>query len=192
MILEPNYLRSLDIKVLKKQFTKSRGKMQKRKERLDKAGFETGFQTFVDNWNQSGKIPTITAIREATGDNETQMKNNMIYIIAELERYAEDQRTLLSYQMEQRRELVYQLNESGYDTIDIKNVQKFVKFLEWIHSSNLDHMLYIETYEESEKGYGRSKRRERTEEEKKRVLEMFELWKDNEEYLPEELLKEYL
>lgn len=192
MILEPNYLRSLDMKALKKQFTKSRGKMQKRKERLDKAGFETGFQTFVNNWNQSGKIPTITVIRETTGDNETQMRNSMIYIIAELERYAEDQRTLLSYQMEQRRELVYQLNEAGYDNIDIKNVQKFVEFLEWIHNSNLDHMLYIETYEESEKGYGRSKRRERTEDEIERVLEMFELWKDNEGSLPEEIIKEYL
>ena len=191
MILEPNYLRSLSTKELKKQFTKSRSKMQKRKDRLDQAGFDTGFQRFVNNWNNAGKIPTISSIRLSTNDNETQMRNAMVYIIAELERYSEDPRTLKSYQMEQRKELVEQFRESGYD-ISMDNVQDFVDFLDWIHNSNLDHMLYTETYEENERGYGRSKKRTRTEEEKKRVMELFEIWKENEGYLPEETIKGYL
>ena len=191
MILEPNYLRSLSTKELKRQFTKSRSKMQKRKDRLDKAGFDTSFQRFVNNWNNAGRIPTISSIRVSTGDNEIQMRNAMIYITAELERYADDPRTLKSYQMEQRKELVEQFRESGYD-IDMDNVQDFVDFLDWMHNSNLDHMLYTETYEENERGYGRSKKRSRTEEEKKRVMELFEIWKENEGSLPEETIKEYL
>lgn len=191
MILEPNYLRSLSFSELKKQYTKSRSKMQKRKDRLDKAGFKTGFQNFVNNWNQNGKIPTISSLRVSTRDNQTQMQNSMIYIIAELERYAEDQRTFVSYQKEQRQELAEQFQESGYD-IDTKNVQDFVDFLEWVHTSSLDHMLYTETYEESEKGFGRSKRHERTEKEKEKVMELFKLWQENDKSLPEELIKEYL
>lgn len=191
MILEPNYLRSLSMKELKQQFTKSRSKMQKRKDRLDQAGFDTSFQRFVNNWNNAGKIPTISSIRVSTGDNEIQMRNAMVYIIAELERYSEDPRTLKSYQMEQRKELVEQFRASGYE-IAMDNVQDFVDFLDWIHNSNLDHMLYIETYEENERGYGRSKKRTRTEEEKKRVMELFNIWKENDGSLPEETIKEYL
>lgn len=191
MILEPNYLRSLSTKELKQQFTKSRSKMQKRKDRLDQAGFDTSFQRFVNNWNNAGKIPTISSIRVSTGDNEIQMRNAMVYIIAELERYSEDPRTLKSYQMEQRKELVEQFRASGYE-IAMDNVQDFVDFLDWIHNSNLDHMLYIETYEENERGYGRSKKRTRTEEEKKRVMELFNIWKENDGSLPEETIKEYL
>lgn len=191
MIMEPNYLRSLSFTDLKKQYSKSRSKMQKRKDRLDKAGFKTGFQNFVNNWNQNGKIPTISSLRVSTGDNQTQMQNSMIYIIAELERYAEDPRTFVSYQKEQRQELAEQFQESGYD-INAKNVQDFVDFLDWVHTSSLDHMLYTETYEESEKGFGRSKRHERTEKEKEKVMELFKLWQKNEGSLPEELIKEYL
>lgn len=191
MIIEPNYLRSLSFTELKRQYSKSRSKMQKRKDRLDKAGFKTGFQNFVDNWNQNGKIPTISSLRVSTGDNQTQMQNSMIYIIAELERYAEDPRTFVSYQKEQRQELAEQFQESGYD-IDAKNVQDFVDFLDWVHTSSLDHMLYTETYEESEKGFGRSKRYERTEKEKENVVKLFKLWQENEGSLPEELIKEYL
>lgn len=191
MIIEPNYLRSLSFTDLKKQYSKSRSKMQKRKDRLDKAGFNTGFQNFVDNWNQNGKIPTISSLRVSTEDNQTQMQNSMIYIIAELERYAEDPRTFVSYQKEQRQELAEQFQESGYD-IDVKNVQDFVDFLDWVHTSSLDHMLYSETYEASEKGFGRSKRYERTEKEKEKVMELFKLWQENEGSLPEELIKEYL
>ena len=191
MILEPSYLRSLSFPELKKQYTKSRSKMQKRKDRLDKSDFKTSFQTFVNNWGQDGKIPTISSLRTSTGDNQTQMQNSMIYIIAELERYAEDPRTLTSYQKQQRRELAEQFQESGYD-IDYNNVQDFLDFLDWMHDSNNDHIMYRETYEEGEKGYGRSKRRERTEEEKKQVMELFKLWKENEGSLTEEILKEYL
>ena len=191
MILEPNYLRSLDMKALKIQFSKSRSKMQKRKDRLDKAGYKTSFQNFVNNWNQEGKIPTISSLRVSTGDNEKQMQNSMIYIIAELERYSEDPRTLASYQKQQRIELAEKFQEAGYD-ITYNNVQDFLDFLDWTHTSSLDHMLYTETYEEGEKGYGRSKRRERTEKEKERVMELFKLWKENEGSLPEELIKEYL
>ena len=191
MIIEPNYLRSLSFAELKRQYSKSRSKMQKRKDRLDKAAFNTGFQNFVNNWNQGGKIPTISSLRASTGDNQTQMQNSMIYIIAELERYAEDPRTFVSYQKEQRQELAEQFQESGYD-IDAKNVQDFVEFLEWMHTSSLDHMLYSETYEESERGHGRSKRKPRTEKEKEKVMELFELWKANEGMLSEELIKEYL
>ena len=191
MILEPNYLRSLSFPDLKKQYTKSRSKMQKRKDRLDKADFDTSFQTFVNNWGQDGKIPTISSLRITTGDNETQMQNSMIYIIAELERYAEDPRTLVSYQKQQRRELAEQFQEEGYD-INYNNVQDFLDLLDWMHNSNNDHIMYRETYEEGEKGYGRSKRRERTEEEKKQVMELFKLWKENEGSLTEEILKEYL
>lgn len=191
MITEPNYLRSLSFAELKQQYSKSRSKMQKRKDRLDKSGFNTGFQNFVNNWNQGGKIPTISSLRTSTGDNQTQMQNSMIYIIAELERYADDPRTFVSYQKEQRQELAEQFKESGYD-IDAKNVQDFIDFLEWMHTSSLDHMLYSETYEESEKGHGRSKRHERTEKEKEKVIELFKLWQENEGMLPEELIKEYL
>lgn len=191
MIIEPSYLRSLSMPELKKQFSKSRSKMQKRKDRLDKADFDTSFQTFVNSWGQDGRIPTISSLRVTTGDNEKQMQNSMIYIIAELERYAEDPRTLVSYQKQQRMELVEQFQESGYD-VNYNNVGQFLKFLEWMHNSNNDHILYRETYEEGEKGYGRSKRRERTEEEKKQVMELFELWKENEGSLTEEILKEYL
>ena len=191
MIIEPNYLRSLSFAELKQQYSKSRSKMQKRKDRLDKSGFNTGFQNFVNNWNQNGKIPTISSLRTSTGDNKTQMQNSMIYIISELERYGEDPRTFVSYQKEQRQELAEQFQEYGYD-IDANNVQDFVDFLDWMHTSSLDHMLYSETYEESEKGHGRSKRHKRTEKEKAKVMELFELWKENEGSLPEELIKEYL
>lgn len=191
MIIEPSYLRSLSMPELKKQFSKSRSKMQKRKDRLDKADFDTSFQTFVNSWGQDGRIPTISSLRITTGDNEKQMQNSMIYIISELERYAEDPRTLVSYQKQQRMELVEQFQALGYD-INADNVQQFLNFLEWMHNSNNDHILYRETYEESEKGYGRSKRRERTEEEKKQVMELFKLWKENEGSLTEEILKEYL
>lgn len=191
MIIEPGYLRSLSFKDLKNQFTKSRGKMQKRKDRLDQKGFRTSFQTFVNSWNNSGKIPTITSLSQSTGDNERQMANSMIYIISELERYAEDPRTLTSYQMEQRRELAEQFNESGYN-VTPESVQEFIDFLEWIHNSDLDHILYQDTFEESEKGYGRSKRRKRTYEEKEKIMELFTIWKDHEGYLPEEILRENL
>lgn len=191
MILEPSYLRSLSFEDLKKQYTKSRSKMQKRKNRLDAAGFRTSFQNFVDRWNNDGKIPTISSLRLSTQDNKKQMTNSMIYIIAELERYAEDPRTLVSWQKQQREELAQQFRDNGYN-IATEDVNDFVDFLEWMHNSNLDHALYTETYEESEKGYGRSKRKERTDKEKENVMELFNIWKENEGYLPEEVIKEYL
>lgn len=191
MIIEPNYLRSLSFPELKKQYTKSRSKMQKRKDRLDAAGFHTTFQTFVNKWGQSGKIPTIASIKRSTGNNKTQMINSMVYIIAELERYAEDPRTSLMYQKRQRKELAEEFQESGYN-VNSDNVEDFLEFLDWMHNSNLDHVLYIETYEEGERGYGRAKRRERTEKEKERVMELFKLWQENDGSLSEEILKEYL
>lgn len=191
MIIEPNYLRSLSFTDLKKQYSKSRSKMQKRKDRLDKGGFKTGFQNFVNNWNQGGKIPTISSLRVSTGDNETQMRNSMIYIISELERYAEDPRTYVSYQRQQRAELAEEFRESGYNISD-EDINDFIEFLDWAHNSSLDHMLYTDTYEANSAGFGRSKRKPRTDKEKENVVKLFKLWQDNDKSLPEELIKEYL
>lgn len=191
MILEPSKLRELSLGELKKQYTKTRGKMQKRKDRLDIAGFDTNYQHFVDKWNHGGKIPTITSLRESTGDNEQQLKNSMIYIIAELERYAEDDRTLVSYLKEQRNEMAERLRESGYN-VSNEDMTQFIYFMDWMHNSNLDHALYTETYEVNEKGYGRSKRRERTEAEKANVMTLFEEWKKNKGYMSEEFYRKYL
>lgn len=191
MIIEPNYLRSLSFAELKQQYSKSRSKMQKRKDRLDKAGFNTGFQNFVNNWNQGGKISTISSLRRSTGDNIVQMRNSMIYIISELERYAEDPRTYVSYQRQQREELAEEFRESGYN-ISNEDVNDFIEFLDWAHNSSLDHMLYTETYEANSAGFGRSKRKPRTDKEKENVVKLFKMWKDNGKSLPEELIKEYL
>lgn len=191
MIIEPNYLRSLSFTELKQQYTKSRSKMQKRKDRLDKGGFKTGFQNFVNNWNQGGKIPTISSLRRSTGDNTVQMSNSMIYIISELERYAEDPRTYVSYQRQQRSELAEEFRESGYNISD-EDINDFIEFLDWAHNSSLDHMLYTETYEANSAGFGRSKRKPRTDKEKENVIKLFKLWQENEGSLPEELIKEYL
>lgn len=191
MIIEPNYLRSLSFSELKQQYSKSRSKMQKRKDRLDKGGFKTGFQNFVNNWNQGGKIPTISSLRVSTGDNETQMRNSMIYIISELERYAEDPRTYVSYQRQQLKELAEEFRESGYNISD-EDINDFIEFLDWVHNSSLDHMLYTESYEANSAGFGRSKRKPRTDKEKENVVKLFKLWKENEGSLPEEIIKEYL
>lgn len=187
MIMEPNYLRSLDFADLKKQYSKSRSKMQKRKERLDKEGFDTNYQRFVNKWGQGGKIPTISSLKASTGNNEKQMQNSMIYIIAELERYAEDESTLISYQKQQRAEATELFNESGYD-ISVDEYNDFVEFLEWMHNTNLDMLMYTETYESSERGYGRSKRNERTEEEKANVMKLFKEWQENDKQLSEDTI----
>lgn len=191
MIIEPNYLRSLSFAELKQQYSKSRSKMQKRKDRLDKGGFKTGFQNFVNNWNQGGKIPTISSLRRSTGDNTVQMRNSMIYIISELERYAEDPRTYVSYQRHQREELAEEFRQSGYN-ISNEDINDFIEFLDWAHNSSLDHMLYTETYESNSAGFGRSKRKPRTDKEKENVVKLFKLWQENEGSLPEEIIKEYL
>lgn len=191
MIIEPNYLRSLSFTELKQQYTKSRSKMQKRKDRLDKGGFKTGFQNFVNNWNQGGKIPTISSLRRSTGDNTVQMRNSMIYIISELERYAEDPHTYVSYQRQQREEMSEEFRQSGYNISD-EDFNDFIEFLDWAHNSSLDHMLYTETYEANSAGFGRSKRKPRTDKEKENVVKLFKLWQENEGSLPEEIIKEYL
>ena len=191
MIIEPNYLRTLSFTELKQQYSKSRSKMQKRKDRLDKGGFKTGFQNFVNNWNQGGKIPTISSLRRSTGDNTVQMRNSMIYIISELERYAEDPSTYVSYQRQQREEMAEEFRQSGYNISD-EDFNDFIEFLDWVHNSSLDHMLYTETYEANSAGFGRSKRKLRTDKEKENVVKLFKLWQENEGSLPEELIKEYL
>ena len=124
MIIEPNYLRSLSFAELKQQYSKSRSKMQKRKDRLDKGGFKTGFQNFVNNWNQGGKIPTISSLRRSTGDNTVQMRNSMIYIISELERYAEDPRTYVSYQRQSVKKW-----QKSFDNLDIIYLMKILTIL---------------------------------------------------------------
>ena len=88
-------------------------------------------------------------------------------------------------------ELAEEFRESGYNISD-EDINDFIEFLEWAHNSSLDHMLYTETYEANSAGFGRSKRKPRTDKEKENVVKLFKLWKDNDKSLPEDLIKEYL
>lgn len=179
MIYEPHILLSMSTADLRKQYTKSRDVMQKRYKRLEKEKLRTDFQNFVQNLG--GELPKLSDVKRlAEGDPEYE-REIMSYFISEMERYKTEQ-TTVKYQKRRRAEAAEALSDSGY-TVDENNVLDFIEFMEYVHASDLDRVLYQDTYEE---GTGfRSKRRERTDAEKDRVMDLFNIWKANNKSIPE-------
>lgn len=178
---DPFDLRKLDLKALKKEYSKERSKMAKRGKRVEEAGFDTNFTRWIDS--QGGKIPTV---KDLTLGTEEQTKNAIIYYMSELKVFELDPQTKVKELKAQRKADIEAMCEHGYD-ISEADYNDFIGYMEWMRATGLDMQLYSETgvkkYKNEE---GEYQKPERTKDEINLVMEYFEKWKANGGYLNEQ------
>lgn len=180
----PVYLKKQDIKTLASDYTRLRDIMQKRYKRLIKAGFErSNFAQAVKQWG--GEIPKLSTLKKMFKGSPEEYKNAIAYWLSELKSYEREENTV-KYLKDKTKKLASALKSGGYD-IKQSELQDFGDFMDYIRMTGLDMSYYAETYEASDSGY-RSRRRERTEEEKKGIVQAFHEYLKNGRTLPVNLM----
>lgn len=176
----PVYLKKQDVKVLASDYTRLRDIMQKRYKRLIKAGFErSNFAQAVKQWG--GEIPKLSTLKKMFKGSPEEYKNAIAYWLSELKSYEREENTV-KYLKEKTKKLASALKSGGYN-IKQSELQDFGDFMDYIRMTGLDMSYYAETYEASDSGY-RSRRTERTEEEKKGIVQGFHEYLKNGRTLP--------
>lgn len=166
----PQFLYKQDIKKLSTDYTRLRDILQKRYKRLKAKGYKTSFTTAVERW---GELPRLSQLKKLSGGDTELYKKDVAYWLSEFKSF-ETEETTAAYQTNLRKQAASSLSESGY-AVTSQQIDDYVDFMNYIRRVGIDKKLYAETYEPTETGY-RSKRRERTAQEKTFIMKAFEAW----------------